>query len=59
MFLGGGDYFGDAMGHAMSDDDGDGIYTVTVVPDGYRSTSTSTHGRRRRLGSSREPAGDG
>jgi hypothetical protein len=36
MFLGGGDYFGDAMGHAMSDDDGDGIYTVTVaVPDGY------------------------
>lgn len=36
MYLGGGDYFGDAMGHAMSDDDGDGIYTVTVaVPDGY------------------------
>lgn len=36
MFLGGGDYFGDAMGHAMSDDDSDGIYTVTVsVPEGY------------------------
>jgi hypothetical protein len=36
MYLGGGDYFGDAMGHAMSDDDGDGIYTVTVaVPEGY------------------------
>ena len=36
MYLGGGDYFGDAMGHAMSDDDGDGIYAVTVaVPDGY------------------------
>lgn len=36
MYLGGGDYFGDAMGHAMSDDDGDGIYSVTVaVPDGY------------------------
>ena len=34
MYLGGGDYFGDAMGHAMSDDDG--IYTVTMaVPDGY------------------------
>ena len=31
MYLGGGDYFGDAMGHAMSDDDGDGIYTVTVA----------------------------
>ena len=31
MFLGGGDYFGDAMGHAMSDDDGDGIYTVTLL----------------------------
>ena len=29
MFLGGG-VFGDAMAHAMSDDDGDGTYTVTV-----------------------------
>jgi plastocyanin len=29
MFLGGG-VFGDAMAHAMSDDDADGTYTVTV-----------------------------
>ena len=29
MFLGGG-AFGDAQGHAMSDDDGDGIYEVTL-----------------------------
>ena len=36
MYLGGGDYFGDAMGHPMSDDDGDGVYTVTIsVPEGY------------------------
>ena len=30
MFLGGG-IFGDAMAHAMSDDDGDGTYSVTVT----------------------------
>ena len=29
MYLGGG-AFGDAQGHAMSDDDGDGIYEVTL-----------------------------
>ena len=29
LFLGGG-MFGDAMAHAMSDDDNDGVYTVTV-----------------------------
>ena len=28
MYLGGG-AFGDAQGHAMSDDDGDGVYEVT------------------------------
>ena len=34
MYLGGG-VFGDAQAHAMSDDDGDGTYTVTVnVPEG-------------------------
>ena len=34
MYLGGG-VFGDAQAHAMSDDDGDGTYTVTVaIPEG-------------------------
>jgi len=41
MFIGGGAFFGDAMGHAMSDTDGDGIYTVTVsVPDGFTGNYT-------------------
>ncbi len=41
MFIGGGTFFGDAMGHAMSDTDGDGIYTVTVsVPDGFTGNYT-------------------
>ncbi len=36
MYLGGGNYFGDAQGHAMSDSDEDGTYTVIVaVPAGY------------------------
>ena len=36
LFVGGGGFFGDAMGNMMSDVDGDGVYTVVVpVPDGF------------------------
>ena len=36
LFIGGGGYFGDAMGNMMTDGDGDGVYTVVVpVPDGF------------------------
>ena len=41
MYVGGGSYFGDAQGNAMSDDDNDGIWTVTIaVPEGFSGNYT-------------------
>ena len=41
MYVGGGSYFGDAQGNAMSDDDNDGVWTVTIaVPEGFSGNYT-------------------
>ena len=41
MYVGGGSYFGDAQGNAMSDDDNDDVWTVTIaVPAGFSGNYT-------------------
>ncbi len=45
VYLAGGDYFGIPGDNPMSDDDGDGIWTITMaMPIGYTGTYTFTNG---------------
>ena len=45
VYLAGGDYFGTPGTNAMSDDDGDGIWTITLdMPIGYSGAYTFTNG---------------
>ncbi|MDA8771623.1 T9SS type A sorting domain-containing protein [Flavobacteriales bacterium] len=45
VFLAGGDYFGTPGENAMTDDDGDGVWTITMaMPLGYSGAYTFTNG---------------
>ena len=45
VYLAGGDYFGVPGDNPMSDDDGDGIWTITMaMPIGYTGAYTFTNG---------------